>query len=370
MGDLHNPLYMWGNLAGFDDTRIDEMLGLSPAKSLRNKYVIPPVDTEVLLSFFMQIGAHPKHVLPVKNIGYPKPIIEALVMIAESSDFSVEARNDAVLGLRQIQNDFEEFYNDTHYPEHIEELWEETQIEGLNLNGVEITDSIIGLFNIHTTLQDDPSLLTQRKFGLYETRLRLDIHDEEANLEQAKTAQKKHNRVIIDVRNEIFGDDDGEFAGGYQEAEKFIFEHMAQPKFSKMTKDEKWNYVGIMLTKPNGVFSHLIDPKVRNKSFSRNVGDGRFLGWPELGHAYAEGYRGLRKAEHDAERATNRLSVLSDEIDDFHEFIDDAEQSGDITLYDAKHMIDEVDFTQLRDSIHEDLVERRSISSGISASKA
>jgi len=135
---------------------------------------------------------------------------------------------------------------------------------------------------------------------------------------------------------------------------------MSQRKFIKLTADQKWDYVGAMLTKPKGVFNHLVDPKVFNSSFSRNVGEGRFLGWPQLGLAYAEGYKGLRRAQKAIKETSNQVEALIDEIDNFLEFIEAAEQDGDMSLYDAKHIIDDLDFVNLIDELHDDSVERRS----------
>ena len=353
MGALHNPLYMWGNIADFSDDEIDGLLGISREKSIRDKNVIPAIGVDRLLSYFVEIGVNPAYILPISNLGYPEPIVQTVIEVARSDRFSTETRKEAMNALRGIQSMFDDFAREYKYPERVESIWSEFNPDIAALKGGCASETLCGFFDSKVDVgNQDSVLLMERKFSLYEEYLESLLSGAKSKREQARKDKKKYNRRINDARLLLFGDDDGEFAAGFKDAEEFLFECLEQPQFKNLNRANRWKAIAQIIIDPKSEFRKFLYPGIA-RAYGR-IGEGRFFGWPSIGREYAEAYHrygdacdALKDAKQEVENTKTEL----DHFEQFQEFING--EAIEFSLYCAKHMVDVVDMIALNNDIYD-----------------
>ena len=360
MGNVHNPLYTWANAADFDDDQVDVMLGVGRERSYRDKYVIPPVSSKALLSFFIEAGIHPAYVLPINDLEYPEPIVDALVTIAQGREFSFEARNEATQALEGIKSAFVRFVQNETYPERIEELWDSTQVKGLDLDSTGGIEGISKLFGgALVSAGPDPVLLTEKKFDLFDEFLAAELASVKNKLEKAEADKKRSNRRISDAAMLMFGDRNDQYKDDFDkrfdDAQAFIYACMKQPQISSLSLDLQWKCVADIVTDPQGDFRQFIVPGIED-AWGR-VGEGRFFGWPNIGREYALAYKHLNVASVALKEAEQEVTHVQTELDHFRQFREYiTKESREITLYHAMHRVKALKMSDIKDDLCDQLI--------------
>lgn len=351
MGSSKNPLYTWGNLAGYDDQEIDGFLGRTGKSSLKDRPGLLDLSPQEVLDYFLKIGVHPAFVLPMRELYYPAPVLQALIMVAESDAFSPETRNEALHALNDIFNHHKQWTQHEVYCHHVECNWETFRVGDAHLSASVDVGALSDLFGGVTAVKVDydPVMLTERKFSAYEEMLRLELEEVSGLVGAFKAEKKKQNRIINDTRRAVFGEGDGDLAGGYEEAEAYIFNLMKTAEFSNLERTEKWKRIADMLVQPGSALNKFVRPDIGH--ITRSVGDGRFLGWPELGREFTRAYCRFHAVSEDLTGEEKKVTGLKARLDYFLKFWDRISANGEMSIYDARHFIDAVDLAAVNASI-------------------